>query len=130
MSAIADARPATTDLSRRVLAVTCGAHALHDGFTDLIYVLLPVWQAEFALSYAALGVLRMLFTGAMASLQVPAAALARRVGGPLLLAARHGAGRRRLPDHRTDRRRVRRAGGGAGRGRHRRRHAASARRRR
>jgi MFS transporter, FSR family, fosmidomycin resistance protein len=87
MSAIADARPATTDLSRRVLAVTCGAHALHDGFTDLIYVLLPVWQAEFALSYAALGVLRMLFTGAMASLQVPMAAVARRVGGPLLLAA-------------------------------------------
>ncbi len=76
----------TTDRRRRVLAVTCGVHALHDGFTDLIYVLLPVWQAEFALSYAALGVLRMLFTGAMASFQLPMSHLARRVGGPLLLA--------------------------------------------
>ncbi|MGA3398819.1 MAG: MFS transporter [Acetobacteraceae bacterium] len=72
--------------SRRVLAVACGAHALHDGFTDLIYVLLPVWQTEFALSYAALGVLRMLFAGAMAGLQVPVSLLAKRLGGPLLLA--------------------------------------------
>jgi MFS transporter, FSR family, fosmidomycin resistance protein len=71
---------------RRILAVACGAHALHDGFTDLIYVLLPVWQTEFALSYAALGVLRMLFAGAMAALQVPVSLLAKRIGGPLLLA--------------------------------------------
>ena len=71
---------------RRVLAVACGVHALHDGFTDLIYVLLPVWQTEFALSYAALGVLRMLFAGAMAGLQVPVSLLAKRLGGPLLLA--------------------------------------------
>src|SRR4051812_49530665 len=75
-----------TTQRRRVLAVACGAHALHDGFTDLIYVLLPVWQSEFGLSYAALGVLRMLFAGAMAGLQVPASALAVRIGGPLLLA--------------------------------------------
>jgi hypothetical protein len=85
-SALPASRPAT-DRRRRVLAVTCGAHALHDGFTDLIYVLLPVWQAEFALSYAALGVLRMLYVGAMAGLQVPLALLARRLGGPVLLAA-------------------------------------------
>ena len=71
---------------RRILAVACGVHALHDGFTDLIYVLLPVWQAEFALSYAALGLLRMLFAGAMAGLQMPASALAMRIGGPLVLA--------------------------------------------
>ena len=71
---------------RRVLGVACCAHALHDGFTDLIYVLLPVWQAEFALSYAALGALRMLYTGAMAGLQMPAALLAARIGAPLVLA--------------------------------------------
>jgi MFS family permease len=59
---------------------------LHDGFTDLIYVLLPVWQTEFALSYAALGALRMLYTGAMAGLQVPASMLAARIGAPLVLA--------------------------------------------
>jgi MFS family permease len=71
---------------RRVLAVACGAHALHDGYTDLIYVLLPVWQTEFALSYAVLGALRMLYTGAMAGLQVPATSLARRFGAPTVLA--------------------------------------------
>ena len=32
----------------RSLAGACIAHALHDGFADLIYVLLPVWQAKFA----------------------------------------------------------------------------------
>jgi MFS family permease len=68
-----------------VLAVACGAHALHDGYTDLIYVLLPIWQAEFALSYAALGALRMLYTGAMAGLQMPATLLARRFGAPTVL---------------------------------------------
>jgi MFS transporter, FSR family, fosmidomycin resistance protein len=72
---------------REVLAVACGAHALHDGYTDLLYVLLPLWQAEFALGYAAIGALRALYTGAMAGLQVPAGALAKRFGGPIVLAA-------------------------------------------
>jgi MFS transporter, FSR family, fosmidomycin resistance protein len=71
---------------RGVLAVACGAHALHDGYTDLIYVLLPIWQTEFGLSYAALGALRMLCAGSMAGLQVPATAVARRLGTPLVLA--------------------------------------------
>ena len=84
-STIADVDPNAHD-RRRVLSVACCAHALHDGYTDLIYVLLPVWQAEFALSYAALGALRMLYTGAMAGLQVPASLLAARIGAPLVLA--------------------------------------------
>jgi MFS transporter, FSR family, fosmidomycin resistance protein len=70
----------------RVLWVACGAHALHDGFTDTLYVLLPLWQAQFALSYAAIGVLRALYTGVMAGLQVPTAGLAQRIGGARLLA--------------------------------------------
>ena len=36
----------------RAAGVAFGAHALHDGYTDLIYVMLPIWQAEFGLSYA------------------------------------------------------------------------------
>ena len=43
---------------RRALAVGCGAHALHDGYTDIIYVLLPIWQAEFGLAYAVIGFMR------------------------------------------------------------------------
>src|SRR5580698_7537330 len=82
----ADAGLVRSASQHRVLAVTCGVHALHDGYTDLIYVLLPIWQTEFALSYAALGALRMLYTGAMASLQVPASLLAARFGAALVLA--------------------------------------------
>jgi len=72
---------------RRVLCVACGTHALHDGFTDTLYLLLPLWQAEFGLGYAAVGALRSLYTAAMAGLQLPAATIARRIGNPLVLAA-------------------------------------------
>lgn len=70
---------------RRALGVACGAHVLHDGYTDLIWLALPIWQAEFALSYAAVGLLRMIYTGTMASLQIPASYVAGRLGaGPVL----------------------------------------------
>ncbi|RTL50741.1 MAG: MFS transporter [Bradyrhizobiaceae bacterium] len=72
--------------ARRTLLVAGLAHALHDGFTDLIYVMLPVWQTEFGLSYAALAVLRGLYAGAMAALQVPSGFLTRRFGGRAILA--------------------------------------------
>jgi MFS transporter, FSR family, fosmidomycin resistance protein len=72
---------------RQALWVACGAHALHDGLTDTLYLLLPILQTEFALSYAAIGILRALYAGAMAGLQVPAAKLAQRIGGPAMLAA-------------------------------------------
>ena len=71
---------------RRALGVTSGAHALHDGYTDLIYVMLPLWQAEFGIGYAALGLLRTCYSGAMASLQIPSALLSERLGLPLVLA--------------------------------------------
>jgi MFS transporter, FSR family, fosmidomycin resistance protein len=71
---------------RRVVGVACGAHALHDGYTDLIYVMLPVWQKEFGLGYAELGLLRGLFAGTMASFQIPAGLLAERLGGAAVLA--------------------------------------------
>jgi hypothetical protein len=34
--------------ARRTLVLASLNHAFHDGFTDMIYVLLPVWQAESA----------------------------------------------------------------------------------
>jgi MFS family permease len=72
---------------RRALGVACGAHALHDGYTDLIYLLLPVWQAEFGLGYAEIGLLRGVFAGAMAAFQVPAGMIAERFGAGTMLAA-------------------------------------------
>src|SRR5829696_5145915 len=72
---------------RRALGVAAGAHALHDGYTDLIYVMLPIWQAEFGLSYAAIGALRGVFAGTMAGFQIPAGLVSERLGVPLVLAA-------------------------------------------
>ncbi|UKJ73355.1 MFS transporter [Azospirillum brasilense] len=57
---------------KRSLVGACLAHALHDGYTDALYVFLPVWQAQFSLSYAALAVVRALYSGTMGGLQIPA----------------------------------------------------------
>jgi FSR family fosmidomycin resistance protein-like MFS transporter len=71
---------------RRAIGVACGAHALHDGYTDLVYVMLPIWQAEFGIGYAALGLLRTCFSGTMAGFQIPSTLLSERLGVPLVLA--------------------------------------------
>jgi MFS family permease len=77
---------ATKAEERRAIGTASGAHALHDGYTDLIYVMLPLWQAEFGIGYAALGLLRTCYSGTMASLQIPSALLSERFGVPLVLA--------------------------------------------
>jgi MFS transporter, FSR family, fosmidomycin resistance protein len=59
---------------------------LHDGYADLIYVLLPVWQAEFGIGYGALAVVRALYVGAMAGLQLPVGRMASRLDGRFILA--------------------------------------------
>jgi MFS family permease len=56
---------------RRNLAGACLAHLLHDGYTDQLYALLPIWQSEFGLSYAGLALVRALYSGTMGGLQVP-----------------------------------------------------------
>src|ERR1700722_6479140 len=65
---------------RRALLAACVAHVLHDGYTDQLYALLPVWQSEFGLSYAGLAVVRALYYGTMGGLQVPADRLIARLG--------------------------------------------------
>jgi MFS transporter, FSR family, fosmidomycin resistance protein len=88
MTAAADSAIASTTRSeeRRAMGVACGAHALHDGYTDLVVAMLPIWQAEFGLSYAALGTLRGVLAGTMASFQIPSGMLSERFGTPLVLA--------------------------------------------
>jgi MFS family permease len=71
---------------RRALGVACGAHALHDGYTDLVYVMLPIWQSEFGLGFAALGLMKTVFSGALAGFQIPAGFLAERFGAAAVLA--------------------------------------------
>ena len=69
-----------------VLGMACGAHFIHDGFSDFIYVLLPVWAREFGLSYAQAGLLRTAYSSGMAALQLPSSLLAERWGEARLLA--------------------------------------------
>jgi len=71
---------------RRAMAMACGAHALHDGYTDLIYVMLPIWQHEFGLGFAALGLMKTVFSGTLAGFQIPSGYLAERFGAPIVLA--------------------------------------------
>ncbi len=71
---------------RRAFGVACGAHALHDGYTDLVYVMLPIWQSEFGISYAAIGLLRTCFSGTLAALQIPSGLLSERFGTAMVLA--------------------------------------------
>ena len=71
---------------RRAAGVAFGAHALHDGYTDLVYVMLPIWQSEFGLGFAALGLMKTVFSGTLATFQIPSGFLAVRYGAPLVLA--------------------------------------------
>jgi MFS transporter, FSR family, fosmidomycin resistance protein len=73
-------------IQRRNLAGACLAHMLHDGYTDQLYALLPVWQAEFGLSYAGLAIVRVLYYGTMGALQVPGDKLIGRVSSRAALA--------------------------------------------
>ena len=80
------AQPEERRRRRGVLASSGVTHFLHDGFSDGIYLLLPIWQAEFGLSLAATGVLKSCYSGALAAFQVPAGLLAERFGERALLA--------------------------------------------
>ena len=48
------------------------AHFIHDGFTVVMFVLLPIWSGAFGLSHAQVGFLKMCMSGSVAAFQVPA----------------------------------------------------------
>src|ERR1700710_435541 len=70
---------------QRNLAGACLAHLLHDGCTDQLYALLPIWQVQFGLSYAGLAALRALYNGTMGGLQVPGNRLTSGLGARTVL---------------------------------------------
>lgn len=73
--------------ARAVLATAAGAHFVHDGFSDILYVFLPLWAAEFRLGFTQVGIIRTAYSGGMATAQIPAGFLAERWGERRLLAA-------------------------------------------
>jgi len=70
----------STGRRRKILATGGFAHFIHDGFTDTMYVLLPLWAEAFGLSHSQVGFLKMCSSGALASFQIPAGLLAERFG--------------------------------------------------
>lgn len=78
-------QPADASMRRRSLLAACSAHAVHDGLTDVIYVLLPLWQLQFGLSFVQVGLLRGAYSGVMASMQLLASRAAKRWGRGRLL---------------------------------------------
>ena len=57
---------------RKTLAACCGVHAIHDGLSHIMYVLLPVLAGSFGLSYTEVGLVRGAHRAAMAMFQLPA----------------------------------------------------------
>lgn len=71
---------------KRTLATCCATHLLHDGLSDVTYVLLPLLAQTFGLSLAQVGMIRSAHRVAMASFQIPAGLIAERFGERKLLA--------------------------------------------
>jgi MFS family permease len=71
---------------RRALGSCCAAHTLHDGLSDVTYVLLPLLAQTFGLSLAQVGLIRSAHRAAMAAFQLPAGLFAERFGERNLLA--------------------------------------------
>lgn len=72
--------------AKRTLTTCCTAHTLHDGLSDVTYVLLPLLAQTFGLSLAQVGLIRSAHRVAMAAFQIPAGLFAERFGERNLLA--------------------------------------------
>lgn len=77
-----------TKQSRIKVLLACGGlHIVHDGISNLLYVLLPYVAQQFGLSLTQVGSVRAAYGLAMGMFQVPAGLLAERVGErPVLIA--------------------------------------------
>ena len=73
--------------SRRPVLASCStAHAAHDGLSDSLLVLLPLWVQGFGLSLTQSGALKSLFYAAMTVGQIPSGLISERFGERRLLA--------------------------------------------
>ena len=72
---------------RRVLGTCCAAHIVHDGLSDMLYVMLPVLVEQFGLSLTQVALIRGAHRAAMSLFQIPAGLLAERHGERVLLIA-------------------------------------------
>ncbi len=86
MSVAAAEDPRERAAARSTLATCGGAHAVHDGFGDCVYLFLPLWQAELGLTLAQVGAAKSMTSIGLSVFQLPASFLAERVGERAVLA--------------------------------------------
>jgi MFS family permease len=67
------------------LAACSGVHAVQDGLTSTVNVLLPILAQAFELSYAQVGIVKAANLVTMGVLEIPSGLLSERVGARLLL---------------------------------------------
>lgn len=70
---------------RSVLMITSGIHLTNDACFALLYPLLPFISDDLGLSYAQVGLMKAVFSGASSVLQIPAGAVGSRYGEMLVL---------------------------------------------
>ncbi len=71
--------------AQRTLATCSGAHAVHDGLSDILYVLLPVLAQFFGLTEFQAGLIRSAQRAGMSLFQIPIGVWAERIGERNLL---------------------------------------------
>src|SRR4029450_9362772 len=69
-----------------VLLLCCIMHAMHDGYTSAMYLLLPLIATDLQLSYAQVGFLKTLISGGQSLFQLPGGIIAERIGERRMLA--------------------------------------------
>jgi MFS family permease len=87
---VAGELPAHRFTARRVLLIAAALHTCNDSFFAVMYPLLPLIATDLGLSYAQVGLVKALFSGSSAVLQLPAGVLAERWGEYALLAWGNG----------------------------------------
>src|SRR5438105_1433895 len=70
----------------RVLFIASALHVCNDAFFAVMYPIMPFIAAELGLSYSQVGLVKTVFSGSSALLQLPAGLLAERLGEYALLA--------------------------------------------
>ncbi len=69
----------------RTLSTCCVTHGLHDGLSDVNYVLLPILAQAFHLSLVQVGMIRSVWYAAMSLFEFPAGVLGERFSARILL---------------------------------------------
>jgi MFS family permease len=93
VAAVAAHAPAQARLyPSRVLLVAASVHVCNDAMFAVMFPILPLIAADLGLSYAQVGLVKALYSGASGILQLPAGVMAERFGEYALLAFGNGWG--------------------------------------